>query len=44
MALVVAAIYIGLCLMLSALANWLEQRSRRNPAVIAVAIERPDEA
>jgi glutamate transport system permease protein len=43
-ALVVAAIYITLCLLLSALANWLERRSRRNPAVIAVAIERPDDA
>ncbi|WP_433787342.1 amino acid ABC transporter permease [Actinomycetospora sp. CA-101289] len=41
-ALVVAAIYIGLCLLLSAIASWLERRSRRNPAVIAVAIERPD--
>jgi len=43
-ALVVAAIYIALCLLLSALATWLEQRSRRNPAVIAIAIERPDDA
>jgi glutamate transport system permease protein len=43
-ALVVAAIYITLCLLLSALANWLERRSRRNPAVIAIAIERPDDA
>ena len=43
-ALVVAVIYITLCLLLSALANWLERRSRRNPAVIAVAIQRPDDA
>ncbi len=44
-ALVVAVIYIALCLLLSALATWIEQRSRRNPAVIAVAAAgRPDDA
>jgi len=36
-ALVVAAIYITLCLLLSALATWIERRSRRNPAALAVA-------
>ena len=41
--LVVAAIYITLCLLLSWLAAWLERRSRRNPAVLAVAVERPDD-
>lgn len=43
-ALVVAAIYIALCLLLAWLAAWLERRSRRNPAVLAVAAERPDDA
>ena len=43
-ALVVAAIYIALCLLLSAVASWLERRSRRNPAVLVVAAERPDDA
>jgi glutamate transport system permease protein len=43
-AMVVAAIYIVLCLLLSALATWVERRTRRNPAVVAVAVERPDGA
>jgi glutamate transport system permease protein len=43
-AMVVAAIYIILCLLLSALATWVERRTRRNPAVVAVAVERPDGA
>lgn len=44
-AMVVAVIYIALCLLLSALATWLEARTRRNPAVLAVApTERPDDA
>jgi glutamate transport system permease protein len=43
-AMVVAAIYIVLCLLLSALATWVERRTRRNPAVLAVAVERPDGA
>ncbi|MEJ2890453.1 amino acid ABC transporter permease [Actinomycetospora aeridis] len=44
-AMVVAVIYITLCLLLSALASWLERRTRRNPAVLTVApTERPDDA
>ncbi|MDD7938885.1 amino acid ABC transporter permease [Actinomycetospora lutea] len=44
-AMVVAVIYITLCLLLSALATWLERRTRRNPAVLTVApTERPDDA
>jgi glutamate transport system permease protein len=43
-AMVVAAIYIVLCLLLSALATWVERRTRRSPAVVAVAVERPDGA
>ncbi|PVZ14343.1 amino acid ABC transporter permease [Actinomycetospora cinnamomea] len=43
-AMVVAVIYIALCLMLSALASWLERRTRRSPTAIAVAAERPDDA
>jgi glutamate transport system permease protein len=43
-AMVVAVIYIALCLLLSALASWLERRTRRNPAVLTVApTERPDD-
>ncbi|GAA4939027.1 amino acid ABC transporter membrane protein 2 (PAAT family) [Actinomycetospora succinea] len=42
-AMVVAVIYIALCLLLSWLASWLEARSRRNPAVLTVApTERAD--
>jgi glutamate transport system permease protein len=36
-ALVVAVIYITLCLLLSAFATWLERRSRRSPAALTVA-------
>ena len=44
-AMVVAVIYIALCLLLSAFASWLERRTRRNPAVLTVApTERPDDA
>ncbi len=43
-AMVVAAIYIVLCLLLSALASWVERRTRRSPAVAVVAVERPDGA
>ncbi|GAA4885418.1 amino acid ABC transporter permease [Actinomycetospora straminea] len=44
-AMVVAVIYIALCLVLSALATWLEARTRRNPNVLTVApTERPDDA
>ena len=44
-AMVIAVIYITLCLLLSALATWLERRTRRNPAVLTVApTERPDDA
>ncbi|GLZ45185.1 amino acid ABC transporter permease [Actinomycetospora sp. NBRC 106375] len=41
-AIVVAVVYITLCLLLSALATWLERRSRRNPAVRTVA-PRPED-
>ena len=44
-AMVVAAIYIALCLLLSWLATWLERRTRRSPTVLTVApTERPDDA
>lgn len=43
-AMVVAVIYITLCLALSGVASWLERRSRRSPSGIAVAAERPDDA
>jgi glutamate transport system permease protein len=43
-ALVVAVIYITLCLMLSAVATWVERRTRRSPTAITVAAERPDDA
>jgi glutamate transport system permease protein len=44
-AMVVAVIYITLCLMLSAVASWLERRSRRSPVGIAAArAEGPDDA
>jgi glutamate transport system permease protein len=44
-ALVVAVIYITLCLLLSAFATWLERRSRRSPAALAVApVGRLDDA
>ena len=36
-AIVVAVIYITLCLLLSAVATWIERRSRRSPAALAVA-------
>lgn len=36
-AMVVAVIYISLCLLLSALASWLERRTRRSPTVATVA-------
>ena len=43
-ALVVAVIYITLCLMLSGVATWVERRTRRSPTAITVAGERPDDA
>jgi glutamate transport system permease protein len=43
-ALVVAVIYITLCLMLSGVATWVERRTRRSPTAITVAAERPDDA
>ena len=40
MAIVVALIYIAMCLLLSALANYVERRTRRRPG--AVQIDRAD--
>ncbi len=36
-AIVVAIIYIAMCLLLSALANYLDKRTRRNPKVVTTA-------
>jgi glutamate transport system permease protein len=41
-ALVVAVIYITLCLLLSSLANWLERRTRRSPTVTAAPVVAPE--
>lgn len=41
-ALVVAVIYIALCLLLSSLASWLERRTRRSPTVMAAPVVAPD--
>lgn len=41
-AMVIAVIYITMCLMLSGLANWLEKRSRRGPRA-AAPVQQPGE-
>jgi glutamate transport system permease protein len=39
---VIAVIYITMCLLLSALANWLEKRTRRSPRAVVKAPALPD--
>jgi glutamate transport system permease protein len=41
---VIAIIYITMCLLLSALANWLEKRTRRSPRAVAPSAAAPADA
>jgi glutamate transport system permease protein len=41
---VIAVIYITMCLLLSWLANWLEKRTRRSPRAVAPSAAAPADA